>query len=132
MDINTELMHLNEDFVYASRAVGKIIISEVFLPFERKVIQPITRGLGNLFSRLIYDSQYISFVDSHHSHFPFSSVFPQAVRQEGRSIWCMTFSSNSHWTPLGSLVDQISPLPKVMRKKREIKKYSVFVRERRL
>ena len=26
---NTELMHLSEDFIYASRTVGKIIISEV-------------------------------------------------------------------------------------------------------
>ena len=35
--MNTELMHLNEDFVAASRAVGKIIISEVYLPFADKV-----------------------------------------------------------------------------------------------
>ena len=34
---NTELMHLSEDFVCASRTVGKIIISEVYLPFEDKV-----------------------------------------------------------------------------------------------
>ena len=46
MEAITELMHLSEDFVYASRAVGKLIISEVSLPFEEKVIQPITKGLG--------------------------------------------------------------------------------------
>ena len=34
---NTILMHLSEDFVAASRAVGKIIISEVYVPYEQKV-----------------------------------------------------------------------------------------------
>ena len=37
MQANKELMYLSEDFVSASRAVGKIIISEVYLPFEDKV-----------------------------------------------------------------------------------------------
>ena len=37
VEANTALMHLSEDFVAASRAVGKIIISEVFLPHEEKV-----------------------------------------------------------------------------------------------
>jgi hypothetical protein len=31
IDANIELMHLSEDFVHASRTVGKIIISEVFM-----------------------------------------------------------------------------------------------------
>ena len=50
MQANIELMHLSEDFVYASRAVGKVIISEVYLPFDEKTIKPKTVGLGNCLS----------------------------------------------------------------------------------
>ena len=42
--INSELMNLSEDFVSAARAVGKMIISEVCLPFDQKVIRPATLG----------------------------------------------------------------------------------------
>ena len=41
---NTELMHLSEDFIYVSRSVGKIIISEVYVPVEKKLIKPSTLG----------------------------------------------------------------------------------------
>tara|TARA_R110002050_G_scaffold63534_1_gene138832 strand:- start:88 stop:1071 length:984 start_codon:yes stop_codon:yes gene_type:complete len=44
MVANTELMHLSEDFVHASRTVGKIIISEVYLPLSKKTIKPQTLG----------------------------------------------------------------------------------------
>ena len=41
---NTELMHLSEDFIHASRTVGKIIISEVYVPVKKKTIKPSTMG----------------------------------------------------------------------------------------
>ena len=44
--VNTELMNLSEDFVAASRAVGKIIISEVYLPFEDKVFFLLLNFVG--------------------------------------------------------------------------------------
>ena len=46
VEVVTQLMHLSEDFVYASRAVGKMIISEVCLSIDEKVIKPITKCLG--------------------------------------------------------------------------------------
>ena len=41
---NSELLHLSEDFVSAARAVGKMIISEICLPPQQKVIRPVTIG----------------------------------------------------------------------------------------
>ena len=41
---NIELMYLANDFVYAARAVGKLIISEICLPYDQKMIKPITLG----------------------------------------------------------------------------------------
>ena len=41
---NTQLMHLSDDFVYAARTFGRIIISEVFLPHNKKTISPTTIG----------------------------------------------------------------------------------------
>ena len=49
MTVNTELMHLSVDFVSASRAVGKIIISEVYLPFSEKVFFPLLLYFLSLF-----------------------------------------------------------------------------------
>ena len=44
MRTNTELMHLSDDFVHAARTFGKIIITEAFLPVEKKTIKPRTIG----------------------------------------------------------------------------------------
>jgi hypothetical protein len=42
--ILTEICNVTQDFVYASQAYGRIIISEVFLPDTMKSIQPINIG----------------------------------------------------------------------------------------
>ncbi len=42
--VTIDLVHLSQDFVYTSQAYGKIIISEVYLPREKKTIQPISIG----------------------------------------------------------------------------------------
>ena len=42
--VTVDLIHLSQDFVYTSQVYGKIIISEVYLPREKKTIQPISIG----------------------------------------------------------------------------------------
>ena len=46
IEVNTELMYLSEDFKYASRAAGKIIIAEVGIEPKDKAMKPLTAGLG--------------------------------------------------------------------------------------
>jgi hypothetical protein len=40
IDVNLNLLHLAQDFIYAATTYGKIIISEYYLPFEKKTIKP--------------------------------------------------------------------------------------------
>ena len=69
---NKELMYLSEDFVSASRAVGKIIISEVYLPFEDKVHYSLSFSL--------YHHKKTQFID-----IPSSKVIKPTVGLGGRA-----------------------------------------------
>lgn len=40
IETNLNLLHLSQDFIYAATTYGKIIISEYYLPFEKKTIKP--------------------------------------------------------------------------------------------
>ena len=102
-----ELMYLANDFVYAARAVGKLIISEICLPIDQKMIKPMTLGgragdLRNNFSihehLLIYSfaggEKYIV----HHILFKFSSdstgLFGGSVLAAAKGLpFSLSFSS---------------------------------------
>jgi len=43
-EVNEELMHLSHDFIQAAQTYGRIIISEVYLPHNRKTIPPLALG----------------------------------------------------------------------------------------
>jgi len=40
METNLEMSHLAQDFIYAATTYGKIIISEYYLPADKKTIKP--------------------------------------------------------------------------------------------
>lgn len=40
IDTNLNLLHLARDFIHAATTYGKIIISEYYLPIEKKTIKP--------------------------------------------------------------------------------------------
>ena len=44
MDANLELLNLSQDFIYAAKTYGKIIISEVYVKPSKKTIKPISLG----------------------------------------------------------------------------------------
>jgi hypothetical protein len=44
VEANIELMHLSQDFIHSARTYGRIIISEVYLPYRKKTIRPLQLG----------------------------------------------------------------------------------------
>eukprot|EP01128_Nolandella_sp_AFSM9_P006750 TRINITY_DN3544_c0_g1_i1.p1 TRINITY_DN3544_c0_g1~~TRINITY_DN3544_c0_g1_i1.p1 ORF type:complete len:469 (+),score=102.11 TRINITY_DN3544_c0_g1_i1:92-1408(+) len=44
IQLNLEFIDISKDFLHAARKFGKVIISEIFLPYDQKTVRPIQMG----------------------------------------------------------------------------------------
>lgn len=105
-EANIDLLHLAQDFVEAATAYGKIIISEHFLPPEKKTIQP--QSLPGIIGgeKFVVHNILFKFAIDHKNIYGSDFSAAKAAGNELRGLMCYFNSSISEiHVPLMALVD---------------------------
>ena len=105
-EANIDLLHLAQDFVEAATSYGKIIISEHFLPPEKKTIQP--QSLPGIIGgeKFVVHNILFKFAIDHKNIYGSDFSAAKAAGNELRGLMCYFNSSISDiHVPLMALVD---------------------------